>query len=147
VGCHAGTAQHEWLVDDLAANAAPCTLAYWHQARFTSGPHGDDPSLGPFWDALHEARADVVLVGHDHLYERFAPQLPSGTADPQGIRQFIVGTGGYKLYSAVRVAPNSEVLIDDSFGVLELTLRANAYDWRFITLDGTAADSGSDACH
>ncbi len=89
----------------------------------------------------------MILVGHDHLYERFAPQTPDGSADEGGIRQFTVGTGGKQLYQAVRVAPNSELIIDDAFGVLELTLHADSYDWRFLTVDGLEADAGSADCH
>ena len=147
IACTPGSAQYEWLVDDLAAASVQCTLAYMHHPRFSSGPHGDYPPVAPLWDALHAAEADVVLVGHDHLYERFAPQAPAGAAHPNGIRQFTVGTGGYQLYGAERVAPNSEVLIDDALGVLELTLQPESYDWRFLTVDGAEPDAGSGACH
>ena len=132
---------------DLAAADVTCTLATFHHPRFSSGPHGDYAPVAPLWDALHAADVDVILVGHDHLYERFAPQAPSGAADPDGIRQFTAGTGGYELYAAVRIAPNSEVLIDDAFGVLELTLHPDAYDWRFLTTDGAEADAGTASCH
>ena len=147
VGCKPGTAQHDWLVEDLAATSSTCTLAYWHRPRFTSGPHGEFANSEPFWETLDSAGADLVLAGHDHLYERFAPQAPDGSADENGMRQFTVGTGGKELYPAERTAPNSEVIIDDTFGVLELTLHADSYDWRFLTVDGEEADSGSAACH
>ena len=147
IACTPGSAQYEWLVDVLSAASVQCTLAYMHHPRFSSGPHGDYPPVAPLWEALHAAAADVVLVGHDHLYERFAPQTPAGIADASGIRQFMVGTGGYQLYGAERVAPNSEVLIDDALGVLELTLQPDSYDWRFLTIDGMAADTGTGACH
>ncbi len=147
VGCAPGTPQHDWLLADLEASTSTCTLAYWHHPRFTSGPHGDTPATGPFWEALQAAGADAILVGHDHLYERFAPQAADGSADDDGIRQFTVGTGGKELYEAVRVAPNSELLIDDSFGVLELTLHADFYDWRFLSTDGSELDAGSGTCH
>src|SRR5688500_6557831 len=147
IACTPGSAQYEWLVDDLAAASVQCTLAYMHHPRFSSGPHGDYPPVAPLWEALHTAAADVVLVGHDHLYERFAPQTPAGVADPNGIRQFTVGTGGYQLYAAERVAPNSEVLIDHALGVLELTLLPDSYDWRFLTVDGADADTGTGTCH
>jgi hypothetical protein len=146
-GCAPGTAQLEWLEADLAASDATCTLAYWHHPRFTSGPHRDTVATAPFWDALYDAGADVVLDGHDHLYERFAPQDPDGSRDAQGIRQFTVGTGGKQLYPPVRIAPNSEQIIASTFGVLELTLRADSYDWRFVSIDGTDADAGSADCH
>ncbi|MGH2417005.1 MAG: metallophosphoesterase family protein, partial [Candidatus Limnocylindria bacterium] len=146
-GCGRTSPQGRWLAEDLAANPTLCTLAYWHHPRFSSGPHGDYPPVAPLWDALHAAGADVVLVGHDHLYERFAPQAPDGTADAAGIRQFTVGTGGKALYAAERVAANSDLIIDDAFGVLELTLEPASYRWRFVTVDGIEADAGSADCH
>jgi hypothetical protein len=101
------------------------------------------------WDALYAAGADIVLGGHDHDYERFAPQTPSGALDPaRGIREFIVGTGGKNHYRFVSVQPNSEVRNDVTFGVLELTLRPTGYDWRFVPVAGaTFTDSGSGSCH
>jgi hypothetical protein len=148
VGCAPGSLQHDWLVADLAATDSACVLAYWHHPRFTSGPHGDSVATGDFWEALHGAGAELVLVGHDHIYERFAPQAPDGSADTEhGIRQFTVGTGGAERHEAVRVAPHSELINDDAFGVLELTLHADAYDWRFLTVDGAEADAGSADCH
>jgi hypothetical protein len=109
--------------------------------------HGDYPPVAPLWEVLHADGAELLLVGHDHMYERFAAQAPDGAATPDGIRQFTVGTGGGEIRRAVRVAPNSELIIDDAFGILELTLRAEAYDWRFLTIDGAVADAGSGECH
>jgi acid phosphatase type 7 len=146
VDCDAGSPQHEWLVADLAANDSDCTLAYWHHPRFSSGPHGDSPSVAALWEALDVADADLVLAGHDHLYERFAPQDPDGVADPAGLRQITVGTGGEDLYEVERDTPNSELTIDDEFGVLVLTLRSDSYEWSFVTTDGSVADSGSAEC-
>jgi hypothetical protein len=147
VACAPGSPQHDWLLADLLASRAQCTLAYWHHPRFSSGPHGDYLPVTPFWDALDAADADLILVGHDHLYERFAPQAPDGSPDPMGIRQLTIGTGGRSHYAAERVAPNSELIIDDAFGVLELTLHADAYDWSFVTTDGFPVDTGSGDCH
>ena len=147
IECATGSAQHDWLVADLAASDARCTLAYQHHPRFSSGMHGDYPPVAPLWDALHDAGADLMLVGHDHMYERFAAQTPDGVANRGALRQFTVGTGGRGIRPAVRVAPNSELIIDDAFGVLELTLHADAYDWRFLTVDGAIADAGTGACH
>jgi len=149
VGCEAGSPQRAWLAADLAASDAACALAYWHHPRFSSGPHGDDPRVGPFWDALYDAGADLVLVGHDHLYERFAPQDPSGSSDPQrGLRQITVGTGGKDLYDIEHAPANSELIINDRYGVLELTLTDGAYAWRFLaTPDAAVLDSGSATCH
>jgi PKD repeat protein len=144
-----GSPQERWLRADLAAHANACTLAYWHHPRFSSSDHGNDASLGAFWDALYAAGADVVLAGHDHVYERFAPQTPTGKADPQrGIRAFVVGTGGKKAYGFGRAQPNSEVRNSGTPGVLKLTLTSGAYAWEFVPADGYAfRDSGSAQCH
>ena len=147
VACGVGSPQHAWLVADLAESDAACTLAYWHHPRFSSGPHGNDGNVAPFWDALAAADADVVLGGHDHLYERFAPQAPSAEASPDGIREFTAGTGGRSHYEQERSTPNSELVIDDAFGILELRLGTDAYEWSFVTVDGAIADTGSDVCH
>ena len=146
IACGPGSAQHAWLVADLAANPTTCTLAYMHHPRFSSGLHGDYPPVGPLWEALDAAGVDVLLVGHDHMYERFAPQAATGAADAAGIRQFTVGTGGYVLYQQQRVAPNSEVVIDDVHGVLVMTLEPASYRWSFVMTDGTELDSGEAAC-
>ena len=147
-GCGVGSAQEAWLRADLAASSARCTLAYWHHPRFSSGTNGNDRATIAFWDALYEAGAEVVLAGHDHDYERFAPQDAGGGRDEaRGIRQFVVGTGGRSLRTFTRVEPNSEVRDRSSFGVLELSLGANAYAWRFRPAVGTFTDSGSASCH
>ena len=148
-GCHAGSAQEQWLRADLAANPAACTLAYWHNPRFSSAQHGSDANYDAFWRALYEADADVVLVGHDHVYERFAPQTPDAVADPvAGIRQFTVGTGGKSFYAFETVVANSEIRDNSTFGVLALTLHPTSYDWEFIpAAGGTFTDSGTGACH
>lgn len=147
IGCEEGSAQHRWLVADLAASGALCMLAYFHHPRFTSGQHGDDPRVGPFWFALADAGADLVLVGHDHHYERFTPLAADGSASPDGIRQFIVGTGGAIIRPTVRVAPGSEMIVDDAWGVLHLTLSADAYEWSFLTVDRGELDAGTAECH
>jgi hypothetical protein len=148
-GCSGGSPQERWLRADLSAHDARCTVAYWHHPRFSSGGHGDHPQVGPFWQALYEHGADVVLVGHDHDYERFAPQTPGGSADPQrGIREFVVGTGGRSLRPFPRTRPNSEVRNNSTFGVLRLALGVGTYTWRFVPEAGkTFADSGSGRCH
>ncbi len=138
--------QLAWLQRDLLANRAECTLAYFHHPLFTSGPDGSTPDVYPLWQVLYDAGAEVVLNGHEHFYERFAPQDPGGRADPvRGLREFIVGTGGAALYQPVRLAPNSETRIS-SFGVLKLTLAAGRYDWEFVPVGG-ASDRGTGACH
>jgi hypothetical protein len=148
-GCGAGSPQELWLRADLAAHPAVCTLAYWHHPRFSSGNHGNQPAMQPIWQALYEAGADVVLSGHDHDYERFAPQDPGGAADPvSGIREFVVGTGGKSHYAINTPIANSEVHNDDTFGVLKLVLHATSYDWEFIPEAGkTFTDTGTAACH
>lgn len=148
-GCGPGSPQEQWLRADLAANPGVCTLAAWHHPRFSSGPHGDDPQTQPLWQALYEARADLILTGHDHLYERFAPQGPTGIADPtNGQRSFVVGTGGKILYPAVPAHANRESVQTTDFGLLELNLRRTGYDWRFVGVPGGSfADAGSGVCH
>ena len=150
IGCAAGSAQEQWLRADLAANTKACTLAYWHHPRFNSGAtHGNNTAVAPFWNALYEYGAEVILNGHEHVYERFAPQAPNATPDAAaGIRQFTVGTGGAGLYSfSSTIQPNSEVRNNTSLGVLKLTLRSGGYDWQFIPATGTFTDSGTGSCH
>src|SRR5687767_3220883 len=151
-GCGAGSPQEQWLRSDLAAHPALCTLAYWHHPRFSSGSvHGSHPQLEPIWRALYEYRADVVLSGHEHNYERFAPQDSNGTLDwDRGIRQFVVGTGGRSHYNGFITPnlPNSEVRNGDTYGILRLTLHPTGYDWKFIPETGkTFTDAGSGTCH
>jgi len=150
VACAPGSPQERWLRADLAASTRRCTLAYWHHPRFNSGRrHGNDKGVAPFWEALYQHGAEVVLNGHEHMYERFAPQSPSAVADPvRGIREFVVGTGGRSFYSIGAPEPNSEVRNNDTYGVLRLTLGAGSYRWEFIrAAGGTFTDSGSGSCH
>jgi hypothetical protein len=148
-GCEPGSAQEQWLRADLAQHPTACTLAYWHHPRFSSGGIGDHPALEPIWQALYDGGADVVLNGHDHNYERFAPQNPAGAAEPSyGIREFVAGTGGKSLLAMGATRPNSQVRNNTTFGVLQLTLHAGGYDWAFVPVPGGAfADSGSSSCH
>jgi Calcineurin-like phosphoesterase len=149
-GCGRGSTQVEWLKTDLAAHSKTCTLAYWHHPLFSSGStSGGNSKMKPFWEALYAAKADVVLNGHVHNYERFGPQTPSGVADPaQGIREFVVGTGGYSLNSFKTTVANSQVRKANAAGVLKLTLYPSSYDWQFVTAPGgTVADSSSGSCH
>jgi hypothetical protein len=147
VSCNAGSTQDQWLRADLAASTRPCTIAYWHHPRFSSGSeHGDDTTVAPFWNALQQYGAEVVLNGHEHVYERFAPQLPDRTANPDGIRQFTVGTGGKSMTGFAAARLNSEIRLT-GFGVLKLTLGANAYSWQLMSEGGGVLDSGSGTCH
>jgi hypothetical protein len=150
-GCGAGSPQETWLRADLAAHPALCTLAYWNHPVFTSG--SKHPTLGvrgmALFQTLYAAGADVVLNGDNHNYERFAPQTPSGVADPaRGIREFVVGTGGMSHYPFGAPRPNSEVRNGTTFGIIQLTLHNGWYEWQFIPVAGqTFTDSGSGACH
>ena len=126
-----------------------CTLAIWHHPRFSSGVHGNDDSVAPFWRALYDGGADLVVNGHDHDYERFAPQDPDGREDRvRGIREFVVGTGGAELRGFGDIRANSELRASVGFGVIKLDLHESSYDWRFIPTTGDFSDSGQAApCH
>ena len=149
ISMSAGSTQEQWLRADLAATTAKCVLAYWHHPRFSSGSHGSSTAPQPLWQALYDYNADVVLVGHDHNYQRFAPQTPTGAADPaRGIREFVVGSGGRGYYTFATPIANTEAHNYDSFGILKLTLYAESYTWEFIPVAGkTFSDVGSGSCH
>ncbi|MFC7613276.1 metallophosphoesterase family protein [Actinokineospora soli] len=146
----ATSAQVAWLKNDLAANTKPCTAAFWHHPRFSRGSHGDDTSVTPFFQALYDARADLVVVGHDHNYQRFAPSKPTGARDDlNGVRQLLIGTGGRGFYSfdstpaAVVEASNA-----NTFGVGKLTLTSTGYRHDFVPVAGrTYTDTVSGTCH
>jgi chitodextrinase len=147
-GCSATSPQGRWLAADLAAHPATCTLAYWHIPLYSSGGRASSNSR-PFWQLLSDNNADLILSAHDHTYERFAPQTPTGTVDNvRGIREFIVGTGGANHTSFVTTEPNSEIRNSNTFGVLKVTLHPSSYDWQFVPESGqTFTDSGTTACH
>ncbi|MGZ8437005.1 MAG: phosphodiester glycosidase family protein [Candidatus Limnocylindrales bacterium] len=149
VGCDVGSTQEQWLRADLAANPRACVLAYWHHPRFSSGQHGNDSEVAPLWDDLYAAGAEVIVNGHDHDYERFAPQAPGGKADSvTGIREFVVGTGGASLRSFSTIRANSQVRNSTTHGVIKFTLGSAGYSWQFIRIAGqTFKDSGSGTCH
>jgi acid phosphatase type 7 len=148
-GCGEGSPQERWLRSDLAADHQGCTLAYWHQPRFSSGFHHDDRGFVPFWTDLYAAHADIVLGGHDHDYERYALQTPMGDADPRmGVREFVVGTGGRSHTFFLRIDKNSEARASGTFGVMFLTLHKHGYDWQFSPVAGYLfSDQGSSPCH
>jgi calcineurin-like phosphoesterase family protein len=138
-GCQPGSAEERWLKADLAAHPAKCTLAFWHHPRWSSGLHGTDPGYDAFWDDLANAGAELVLSGHDHDYERFAPD--------RGVRQIVAGTGGRSLYPVLHKEVGSEVVNDDTYGVLALTLHPSSYQWRFVPARaGGFTDSGQTDC-
>jgi 3',5'-cyclic AMP phosphodiesterase CpdA len=148
VDCTEGSEQLRWLRDDLAAHPARCTLAYFHHPRFNSGGHGNEARVSPMWSALYAHGVELVLNGHQHMYERFAPQAPSGVADPLlGVRQFTVGTGGHPPSGPARSIANSEVILTDVDGVLALTLHDDGYDFQFIDDSGRVRDEGRGVCH
>lgn len=148
-GCAEGSPQLDWLKADLTAHPAACTLAIWHHPRFTSGAHGDDPRSAAFWRVLFDAGADLIVNGHDHDYERFAPQTPTGVADPgRGIREIVVGTGGESLRLFKKAVANSEVRNASTYGVLRLDLAPGSYTWHFMGVSAKSfSDNGSAACH
>jgi hypothetical protein len=163
-GCDTGDPQEEWLAHDLASHPSSCTLAYWHEPRFSSGHHGDAQSMATIWNDLVAAHVDVVLSGHNHDYERFAPagttpqirlsrrtqkSFQPPNLDPAGIREFVVGTGGDSHEPFGHAPLRGEVVRNDSvYGVLELTLHAHSYDWRFVPVPGESfTDSGTGSCH
>jgi len=149
-GCRVGSPQEVWLRSDLAAHRVRCTLAYWHHPRFATGRQGNYAAYQPFWQALYEHRAEVVLAGHDHNYQRYAPLTPTGSEDRvRGIREFVVGTGG-RSHEHLRsgLGAHREAGNDNTFGVLRLTLYGKRYAWKFVPEAGsTFTDSGSAACH
>jgi acid phosphatase type 7 len=149
-GCTRGSAQGRWLRKDLANHPSRCTLAYFHHPLFTSGEYSPGvPGVRPLWKVLYKAGADVILNGHDHNYQRFAPQDPEGKADPErGIMEFVVGTGGRRLYAIESPIANVQRYDDDTIGVLKLTLLSGSYDWKFVPVAGQSfSDSGTTSCH
>jgi acid phosphatase type 7 len=138
--------QVEWLKADLAAHPNSCSLAYWHRPRYSSGRHGNYYGAKRFWGPLYRAGVEVVVNGHDHNYERFAPMRPDGSRYWRGIQQFVVGTGGTALRPFADIKPNSLVRQSSAHGVLELELRDGDYSWHFISVDGSFTDSGTRRC-
>ena len=141
--------QEDWLRRDLRAHPALCTLAYFHKPRFTSGPHGSNPRFQSLWQILYLEGADLVLNGHDHDYERFGPQTPTGLPDPaRGIVEIVAGTGGGSLTGARQpLERNSVAHINGRFGVLKLMLGAGEFAHAFIDTDGRVWDPGILKCH
>jgi hypothetical protein len=146
-GCNPGNAEYNWLQADLKANTAKCTLAYWHIPLYSSS-QDHQPDMQSIFGLLYSKGVDVALTGHAHFYERFGPQDAAGNAQVNGVREFIVGSGGRNFF-AIRQTPaaNSEARIANTFGVLQMTLSSNSYSWRFVAANGaTATDSGSATC-
>ena len=143
------TAQEEWLKNELKSTTKGCTMAYFHHARFSSGWHGNDASMAPLWKIMYDSGVDLVLAGHDHHYERFAPMDAAGVLDSaKGIPSFVVGTGGGELRGLQRtLAPNSEYRLQGYFGILKLTLGDKEYTHAFIDTNGRVWDPGRGKCH
>ena len=141
--------QGQWLRRDLARNRRFCTLAYFHHPRFSSGPHHTSKRAIDLWSTLAGAGVDVVISGHDHIYERFAPMTVNGDVyQKAGMREFIVGTGGASHYRIDRIARNSEVRNNNTYGVIKLTLHDRGYDWNFVPVRGARfSDAGTGKCH
>jgi hypothetical protein len=148
-GCNTGSPQETWVKSDLAASSAKCTLAFWHHPLYSSGRNGDFTQMSPIWQDLYNAGAEIVISGHDHDYERFAPQDASGNKDTaRGITQFVVGTGGSDFTPLVfPLQPNSVTQLENVFGVLKLILHPTSYTWQFIPVSGSFKDGGTVACH
>lgn len=144
-----GSPQLQWLDDDLRKNRHRCVLAFWHHPRFSSGHHGDDPRTQAIWQTLYRHGVSVVLTGHDHDYERFPPMNDKGERDDaRGIRSFVVGTGGARLYELGKRHPLSVVWDGSNWGVLKLTLRTDFYEWEFLpVLGGKFRDAGTASCN
>jgi acid phosphatase type 7 len=144
---HAGGNQVRWLRADLVRSKARCVLAFWHRPRWTSGTYADDARMAPLWNALYDAGADIVLSGHDHNYQRYPPMNKQGAIDRiRGIRSFVVGTGGRRLYE-LRSDQRRRRAQAHTLGVLRLTLRPAAYAWRFLPVaGGRYVDAGSGTC-
>ncbi len=147
-GCDVGSAQMNWLLTDLAANKRPCVAAIWHHPLFTSAERGPNQFMKPIWDALDAAQADLVLVGHEHQYERFDPQNSSGAAAANSPRQFVIGTGGKSVYALGKQTANSKVN-GTGFGFLRLELKSTGYNWKFVNDPDVAPiqDAGRADCH
>ena len=148
IDVRAGSPQEQWLRAELTANPTACSAVIWHRPRFSSGPNGDSRDMQDIWRTVNELNVDVVLTGHEHFYERFAPQDVNGKADPvRGVRQFIIGTGGRAVSPMRAPKPNSEIVGGD-LGVLALTLLPTSYRWEFVPVAGAKfRDSGTGSCH
>jgi hypothetical protein len=145
VAARVGSAQFEFVRAELQAHRNPCAMAVWHHPLFSSGPNGPNIFMRDIWGLLYEMRADVIVNGHDHFYERFDKQDGDGRSDPRGLRQFIAGTGGATLYDFQRLTANSQARVK-SHGVLRLTLNLANYAWEFMDVSGRIMDAGADSC-
>ncbi len=147
-GCDANSPQVKWLKQTLLQNPSQCSLAYWHHPRFSSGRHGNTSFMQDIWATVAKAGVEVVLAGHDHTYERFAPLDSSGNPNPKGTQAFVIGTGGRSLYAFINPHPHSQVKQNSSLGVSKFGLEPNGYSWEFLAADGSDfKDSGNGKCY
>ena len=146
-GCSTNSPQGIWLKNDLESHNNACTLVYWHHPRYSAGSHGDNSKMDYFWQLLDANNVDVALAGHDHNYQRFAPMDLTGSFDPNGVREFVVGTGGKSHYSLNTADSNLENYNTSTFGVLKMTLHDTSYDWEFVGESGNTLDSGTWNCN
>jgi hypothetical protein len=147
-GCGEQSRETAWLRTTLASATQPCILAFWHQPRWSALGARNDASYGPWWSALRAARADLVLNGHSHSYQRYGLLSPAGAADPAGLREIVVGTGGEKLAGPAPTSGRPTPLASArTFGYLRLVLHPGAYDWQFVRSDGRVLDRGTQLCH
>jgi hypothetical protein len=143
----AASNQYVWLAGNLSTYKHQCMAAYWHYPIASSGPHGNTDKMRPIFKLLDNNGADLVLNGHDHGYERFSRINSTGAPDPNGMREFVVGSGGGSHYQMESVQPGSQVRNSNTYGVLKLTLNAGSYTWRFVPVAGkTFTDSGTGSC-
>jgi hypothetical protein len=152
VSCAEGSAQVQWLRADLQANSRPCVAAFFHHPRWSSGKApGDNPSVDPFVRVLQRHRAELILSGHSHNYERFGRQRANGVPAANGIRQFVVGTGGRSVDEdngfEQPFSANSQFRLAHVFGLLRLSLTNSGFWWSFVDENGRVRDSGTDPCH
>lgn len=148
ISVSSGSAEETWLKNDLASHNNKCVLAYWHEPRWSSdSSHGNSTFVSTLWNDLYSAGADIVLNGHAHVFEKFAPQNPSGQADPLGLTEFVVGTGGRSHYAFGTVKANSEIRNSTDYGVLLLTLHSASADWSFINIANKVLYNGTINCH
>lgn len=141
--------QLTWLRKELQENKSTCTLAFWHHPVFSSGGHGNNEVMKKIWELLASHKADIVLASHDHNYERFTPLDARGFRDDRnGIRSFVVGTGGATLTPMFLPKSTTEIRDNDAHGILKLQLYSTGYEWEFIPIAGqTFKDQGQALCH
>ena len=139
--------QLAWLAANLQSSQARCSAVFWHHPRFSSGQHGSSTSMAPLWETAVNGGADIVLTGHDHNYERFAPLTASGDRAADGVVEFVIGTGGKSLRGAGRRARESEIFLSSTDGVLELTLYPDKADFRFVSTADETLDAGVLGCN